>query len=133
MSAPAPHTTLLCSASACVCTCAMPSPFLTFSRLSPQPWLSWLSLPSVGTHSMPCTCLFSASGIHYQPLHTVCKGSGPEVALKFIFSKPPEIKTKEPELSYPCLVHCDLDVSRPTLVHFLVGKPSWDAFYDICS
>lgn len=133
VSALAPQTTL------CLCLClhmyrAFALPQKRFSKLSTQLWPSWLLLPSMNAHCEPCACLFacdthlSITSHSLQSISCLTNGNwGPEVVLKFIFSKP---RGAGGGIS---LIHCDLDISKPSLVLFLVGKPFWDVFYDICS
>lgn len=133
VSALAPQTAL------CLCLClhmyhAFALPQKRFSKLSTQLWPSWLLLPSMNAHCEPCACLFACdthlpiTSHSLQSISCLTNGNwGPEVVLKFIFSKPQRGR------GGISLIHCDLDISKPSLVLFLVGKPFWDVFYDICS
>lgn len=107
-----------------------------FSKLSFQSPASWLLLPCISSeHSrecllqIPALCLplLTYGAAHHQSyLNPRLQGSvvwqvgnwGPEIVLKFIFSKSPESIF----LKKTSLIHCDLYVSRPTLLYSLVGK-----------
>lgn len=94
VSALAPQTAL------CLCLClhmyhAFTLPQKRFSKLSTQLWPSWLLLPSMNAPCEPCACLFacdthlSITSHSLQSISCLTNGNwGPEVVLKFIFSKP---------------------------------------------
>lgn len=126
----------LLSASVCTCTVALPCPkeilqtelpassILAASALHLFRALPWMPTPD--SSPVPATSLPVMPFIINHTTTQGCKGAvvwhvgtwGPEIVLKFIFSKPSEYISKKKKK----LIHCDLYVFRPTLLYFLVGK-----------